>query len=169
MRMNISVPDGLKKRMDKVKDTNWSALACRAFESHLAEIAAGKEFRMSTDDVVVRLRASREKEESADSAAGRKAGVEWAQRRATAKQLEVLEKSQDPVHDWYFGVGSSAYSEAEQFYFLIAPDDKGDRSAACLFWDRELGDDALDKADAAFVQGFAEGAVEVWAEVSDKL
>jgi len=41
MRMNISVPDGLRKRMDKLKqDVNWSALACGAFESHLAEVAA---------------------------------------------------------------------------------------------------------------------------------
>jgi hypothetical protein len=39
-RANISIPDDLRHRMDEVEGEriNWSALACQAFESKLAEI-----------------------------------------------------------------------------------------------------------------------------------
>jgi len=30
--MNISVPEGLKRRMDEHREINWSALACKTFE-----------------------------------------------------------------------------------------------------------------------------------------
>ena len=43
VRMNISIPTRLKRRMDKVKvDVNWSATACRAFEDAIAEIETAK-------------------------------------------------------------------------------------------------------------------------------
>ena len=55
-RTTISVPLELKKRMDKVKeDVNWSALACRAFEQKLAEVASKKENK-TMNDVITRLR-----------------------------------------------------------------------------------------------------------------
>jgi hypothetical protein len=34
-RMNISVPDSVKRRMDGFPNENWSQVAVRAFESHL--------------------------------------------------------------------------------------------------------------------------------------
>jgi len=39
IRTTISVPRELKGRMDKVKEgVNWSALACQAFQTKLAEL-----------------------------------------------------------------------------------------------------------------------------------
>ena len=48
-----------KERMNAAgKGTNWSAVACRAFEARLAEIAAAKK-KKDIEDVVQRLRGSR--------------------------------------------------------------------------------------------------------------
>jgi len=33
--MNISVPEGLKRRMDEHREINWSALACKTFERQI--------------------------------------------------------------------------------------------------------------------------------------
>jgi hypothetical protein len=38
--MTIYVPDALRRRMDAAAGTNWSSLACRAFEARLAELDA---------------------------------------------------------------------------------------------------------------------------------
>jgi hypothetical protein len=58
-RTTISISADLKRRIDKAgEDVNWSAIAARAFESKLADIAAKKE-KKNMDDVIQRLRASR--------------------------------------------------------------------------------------------------------------
>ncbi len=168
MRMTISVPDPLKERMTALKQKpNWSALACRAFTAHLAQVEGKKEKR-DMDAVIARLRDSRLESAEATQADGFSAGQTWASGLATADQLQRLAEARDPVHGWYVGVGSSAYGAGEQVYFLIEPEDDGDRSAAEEFWKNALdGDDMPD--DDSFVQGFAEGACAIWYEVSDQL
>jgi hypothetical protein len=74
MRTSISVPLALKKRMDAAKEQiNWSAIACRAFEEKLAEIASRKR-RKTLDDVIQRLRGSKQKEEDEQYKIGYEAG-----------------------------------------------------------------------------------------------
>ena len=58
VRMNISLSQGLKRRMGVMKDeVNWSAIAARAFEEKLAAIATAKE-KKSMDDVEAPLPSS---------------------------------------------------------------------------------------------------------------
>ena len=57
----------------------------------------------------------------------------------------------------------SAYSATESLFFAIDPELERDRSAASEFW--EPYGETPDK----FVQGFAEGALDIWAEVESQL
>src|SRR4051812_42604235 len=122
MRMTISVPEELKRQMNKVEGVNWSAIASRAFRQEVAARAV-KKGQVSMDDVINRLRASAEVEGERQSSEGEEAGRHWAMKEATAAQLKRLAAGRDPVHEWGFNNGiPSAYGAAEYFYFLIEPD-----------------------------------------------
>ncbi len=36
--LSVSVPDGLKRKMNKMEEVNWSAVARRAFEEKVSDI-----------------------------------------------------------------------------------------------------------------------------------
>lgn len=174
-RTTISVPRPLKEQMETVTESvNWSALACRAFEAKLAEIAAKKE-RKDMDDVVTRLRASKHRVEDEHYHEGEKAGREWAEAYAEADELANLERWQARLgHDFDVIFSDdltwrSAYSSAELVAFAAWPEKDEDRSAAEMFWEEALGDDAKLADDAQFVKGFVQGAIELWDQVKDKL
>lgn len=169
MRMNISVPDDLKNRMNKTgENVNWSAEACRAFEDKLAELAAKKE-RKTMADVITRLRASKRKTDDRSVVEGRAMGREWAGERAEAKELETLESTFSNSDSWYDQNESSAYSPGELLYFSIYPEMEGDRAGAEAFWQAICGDDTSPMNSASFVNGFIEGALELWEEVKPNI
>jgi hypothetical protein len=170
-RTTITVPLNLKKRMDAVKeDVNWSALACRAFEAKLGEIAsrkAGKDMK----DVVERLRASKRSGEAQSYKEGEVAGREWAKQEAEAGDLERLDRVRaERGLDWgklFHDPGTFALPATQWVYFHMYPENRGDRSAVKEFWESALGDER--EVDDLFVKGFCDGALEVWAEVRDQL
>lgn len=164
-RMCISVPDDLKKRINRArKAVNWSALACEAFERKLGEIAERKA-RKTMSDVVQRLRASEIAEAPQSHQRGYDDGRIWAQNHATAKQLRRLAESRAAETDWR--VGSSAYSNGACFYFIIDPDNSPDRRLGDEFTERYMADGMANDGD--YVNGFTEGALDVWEEVRDQL
>ena len=167
MRMNISVSDELKARMDKVECVNWSAIACQAFSEKLATLLAGKVKNMQ--DVIQRLKASKQMTDNDTAKRGFAEGQDWAKQHAEAIQLKQLSEARDRNHDWSFDVGGSAYGPAERFFFIIDPAADGDREQAVDFWQQILGDDAEQLTESEFVQAFAEGAMNIWAQVEDKL
>jgi hypothetical protein len=177
-RTTITVPQDLKRRMDAMKEqVNWSALACRAFEEKLAEIASKKE-RKTMDDVIQRLRVSKQQMESEDLKAGEQAGRYWAQNRASARELENLERFLDRLdhepsygrNEFFSDYGSSGYSTAEHLYFELYPEDNQILDGAKEFWEGALGEEGQHHlASDDFLRGFAEGAEAVWLEVKDKL
>lgn len=176
MRMNISVPDTLKQRMDSLPDEhkpNWSALAVRAFENYLAELAT-KRKADDMESVIDRLRASAREEDDQDTKAGRDAGQRWAKQSAEAVELRRLETAIDPQLEGGWGFVDSEYSayhSAEAFVFIIDPDNEGVRGVVGLFWQGQVDEEkyALEYPSSAFVQGFAEGAMEVWQQVKESL
>jgi hypothetical protein len=90
-RMSISVPEDLKSRMIAEGDgVNWSALACRAFEHKLGELAGRKEV-MTLESAVQRLRASKAAKLHPAFKHGVEAGRAWAMGKAGADDLERLE------------------------------------------------------------------------------
>ncbi len=178
MRMNISVPDRLKKRMDALVDedkANWSALAVAAFEQYLAELADNRKER-NMSSVIDRLRGTMRKRENADTTAGRKAGREWAELTATAAKLRRLDEAQSSKVDWGFFKDIPHRSAAQRFVYVTDPEQDGNSAAPMDFWadicdPLNLWTNQMKNhnPDPAFVQGFAEGAMEVWNSVKDEI
>ena len=172
-RTTISISGELKKRMDAAgEDVNWSAVASRAFEAELFEIAA-KKGRPPMADVVQRLKASMEQAEERQYHEGKEVGRGWAESDAEADELIRLERIYNRSGtDWsrLFDTGQGvAYGASERVYFWIDPDNDGDRHAAASFWEGALGDDVKKAQDDSFVRGFCEGALELWDEVKGQL
>lgn len=173
-RTTISIPQDLKTRMDKAgEEVNWSAIAARAFEDKLGEIASRKE-RLTMADAIERLRASKRRGESASYQKGEKAGMEWAKDSADVKDLQALEdtREQTGVHwDVYFeNDDRSAWGPGELLAFIMVPGDDRDRRDAGEWLESVLGEDSDELAmDGAFIRGFADGALAFWGEVKDQL
>src|SRR5262245_44142757 len=138
-RINVSISDDLKCRMDEVEDegVNWSALAAQAFESKLAELVAQRGTR-NMREVIARLRAAKHKDRHVASARGRVAGIAWASNLAEPEHLEALaELMESGGEDYFADDPDQDYPPAERFYYeVIEPDQEGDRSAALRWWSR---------------------------------
>jgi hypothetical protein len=169
-RMTITVPFELRARIEAVdQDINWSAVAARAFQDKLAEIAA-KKVRKEMSDVIQRLRASKRRAEDEESQQGYEDGRQWAEDRAEAEQLERLD---DLVRgsDWdRFFDGDSAYSWGDHLVWVMDADEHGGRYRTKEFWETVAGDnDYKLSSNEAYIRGFADGALSVWDAVKDKL
>ena len=102
-RRTISIPPDLDARMSKVDGENWSAIACNAFEARLGQIALQKKEK-NMDDVVSRLRASKQENDSALYAEGYELGTDWAKSTASAAQLKRLAKFRESLsHQAQYG------------------------------------------------------------------
>src|SRR5262245_60643039 len=92
VRTNVSLPRGLKARMDAVKvPVNWSAVAAEAFERKLLELESRREVG-NMDEVLARLKAAAALDGKEDYQEGRVAGEAWAKEGARPKQLRGLEQ-----------------------------------------------------------------------------
>ena len=114
-RTTITVPADLKARMDQVKQpVNWSALACRAFEHKLAELITEKGTR-NMSDVILRLRASKQRLDSELYKEGKGNGEAWAKDEAEAEELQALADARyEAQDDWrdYLVRGGELYGGA---------------------------------------------------------
>jgi hypothetical protein len=175
-RTTISVPPELKEQMEAVEiSVNWSALACRAFEDKLAEIAAHKE-KKDMNDIVARLRASKRQSEDEHYKEGFEAGREWAGDTAEAEDLQRLERwasetrQRYPGWDRLFTIGDGTDTPVSYLVVKAAWSEEDiDGYSYENFWEQALGDNTLAKDDPSFVKGFVEGALALWDEVKDQL
>src|SRR5262249_34830315 len=87
IRTTISIPQDLMARMQEAKGVNWSAVAARAFEEQLNEIARARKEK-TMDDAILRLRAAKRCLDDEDYREGHKAGQAWACEHAEPKELE---------------------------------------------------------------------------------
>lgn len=171
--ISVYVNDDLKRRMDAEKDENWSKLASASFNKKLAELIQRKTVN-DMEAAIQRLRASRNEYEEMINAEGFEAGKEWAERYADFGQLKRLcefgeRLESEPVYGWEFFFGedsNNAYCASERLVFEIEGEEP-DRNLASDFWDAALGNEDLPEAD--FARAFAEGAIEFFKRVSDKL
>lgn len=146
VRTSISMPADLKNRMDKTKEPiNWSGLACDAFESKLAEIAAHKEKKTMTD-VLERLRQSKKDLEGDRYKEGREWGKSWVTHHADAEQLQrIAREAECNQGDW-----EGCFNG--EFESIVDPD-----------MNLQIDDDLIN--DPEFVRGFVDAALEVWSQV----
>lgn len=177
VRMTISVPQDLKVRMDHVKEpVNWSATACQAFQTKLAEFERAN---MDADMIstVERLRSSKDRRADPQYARGLAAGQAWAKHQAAAIELQRLAQARARFSelDWMLQFVTTAMSgrPLEPNALLVHwlhPEFAGDEREAKQFWTTVLGRDAKTIVQApSFVHGFADGALSVWHAVKDQL
>src|SRR5438094_610841 len=103
VRMNISVPDTLKARMDLIVEAvNWSALACLAFEDKIAEIATRKE-KKTMQDVIDRLKVSHRANLDALTTEGLECGRQWAMHKASAVELRRIKEQKELLSPMEWG------------------------------------------------------------------
>lgn len=175
-RTTISIPGDLKRRMDKAGDlVNWSAVASLAFEAKLGEIATKKE-KKNMDDVIARLRKSKQETASDRYKEGVAIGEEWVKDHAEASELQRLEREWEASKRtaderlWLETHENSAYTAAELLPNAIrGQGERTDRDLAVEFWATLLGDDTEATDDPDFLRGFIEGALELWQSVKTKL
>lgn len=147
-RMNISIPDELKARMETVAadDSNWSRIAAAAFEDEVAR----KERLAGLTGVKARLAAEQDEDEARVKARGREAGVAWARDRARPIMLRRLQRAVERLdgENW----PSGAY---------LAEAISGDTHSTL---GDILGFDEPDEIEIEFgwLDGFVEGAMEVF-------
>lgn len=171
-RITITLTGDLKERMQAVtEDVNWSAVASRAFESKLAEIAARKG-KIEMSDVIQKFRAQAQEDSSDMYQAGFECGQEWAKspNGASRKQLVRLEKRREKVGEyWSEEFCNEEGSPCEDFYRVI--ETEFDRYACKEFWNFAIGEDQVEEFEnnPDAVQGFADGALDVWFEVKHQI
>ena len=194
-RTTITVPRDLKRRMRAFHGSvNWSAVACRAFSEKVDELSLSEKAQ-SMDDVVSRLK--RLKAELSEGEAykhGHAAGRDWAMNQALPDQLERIESFRNSTADneWLATFRTRKGARDLALSILGKPLDGGDEEhprrrpgrkrrrrldaserhehrgrPAVQFW-RSLVEPG-DVTDTDYFRGFAEGAIEVWRDVRDRL
>jgi hypothetical protein len=167
-RTTITVPVGLKARMDAVEEeVNWSAVAAQAFEQRLAQIIQQKG-PTNVDDVVKRLRASKKRVANWQYQQGLKKGAEWARRQADVDELERLKREFGRGWDQPFLDSAGGDTVAFFVAFNIVGDDEAEGHEAMV---REYGERIFGSEHPAceYVKGFVEGAVKVWQSVEERV
>jgi hypothetical protein len=167
-RTTISVPKDLKARMDAAGgEVNWSAVAVRAFEERLAEIASKKQ-EQTMDDVIQRLRASKMRGDDEAYRQGEEAGRSWAGRYAEAHELKRLADLYEEAQasrrwDWVEG---DALGIANHVLARMQGERSISRTESEEFWDQCLGERY---PEGSLLEGFVAGASGLWGEVRDRL
>jgi len=113
--MNISVPDELKERMDKLKGSapvNWSRVAAQAFD---LEVRSRTLEVTEMAEAIERLRAKREQYEQKVRAEGVEAGKMWALQKADWEDIvAVVAMSDDAsVNDLYHVLSDQCFGEED--------------------------------------------------------
>lgn len=161
-KINVYVSEDLRRRMDKAKDVNWSRAASQAFEAELAEIAARK-VRKNMDDIVTRLRVSKQECETQDEKRGRDAGERWARNMAEWDELERVVDFADKM---------SPYEEnpnVRQLYSVITDESDPEN------WDRDSFVELCElwwhsqNPTGEFLWGFCNGATTVYNAVVNEV
>jgi hypothetical protein len=135
---------------------NWSALAQAAFKEAILNLAVRKE-TATMDDVIKRLRASKQAYDGVEAEAGFAAGERWAKEDAEYGELKrVADAARDP----------RLVISAASLVQLIDPHNNMGSHDWASFWESaEAGDRPTDE----WLSGFAEGAASIYWQVKDQL
>ncbi|MDD5461853.1 MAG: hypothetical protein PHG00_09500 [Methylococcales bacterium] len=140
-RINISISDELKARMDNHPRVNWSQTASELFLNKINEIESSIEVKNMTD-AIVRLKASKAKFTDETKEQGYGYGLEWAMETADYEELLRIQKAveeqgaPDNLRDLERLITNDMYN-----IYILSP---------------QIGID-----DPAFIDGFIEAALEV--------
>jgi hypothetical protein len=157
-KVNLYVSDDLKARMDDTGEAvNWSAVAQRAFREAISTHQIRKD-RSDMEHVVERLRASKERYEERQLAAGNEVGTKWAKTQAEFFELVAVANFDPDAHDGEL--------DRDTLQWVIDPDGETGPREWAEFWETHYG---RGKPSDAFIRGFIEGATEVYDAVAEQL
>jgi len=157
-RVNVSVPDEMKERMDALADrVNWSEAARAAFEREIT--AASMPDDPDIDQVVERLRKSKADSWQANLKKAREEGREWAKKRASYNQLKEVVRLKFTGRGYWKQFDEATFEEESGDWGGYFSDRYGERP----------GEEPVPMPPDEFVEAFVEGARDVWHEVADKI
>lgn len=180
VRMNISVSADLKSEMDNQgSSVNWSAVASRAFRRQLDRIRKNEE-EDEMEDVVKRLRQSREyRSANSDSAHSEsyELGRDYAMNRAEVVELEHIRDHRCVPGGWEVGDDQQINLEfSRELYGVPAfgPYELHGRIRFDDFRDRLRGELDLEEFESKMSSSpcrtaFLRGAMAVWKEVKKRV
>lgn len=168
IRTNISVPAPLKRRMEKVREVNWSAVAVAAFEAKLASIDQEKK-GLDMESVRERLKASKEEHESDSFNQGLDDGELWAKETAEYPELKRLVKLRDKEGEQFDHLFLDHTRDGMKFHEWLASKILGKdvvdeyEARECL-WEPAFGEDECENMveDLEALKGFCYGAIDVF-------
>lgn len=156
-RLNISVPDELKARMDDI-NTNWSAIASEAFELEVRK--RERIVEMNHAQIAGRLKASYQQEAAKYFDKGHENGAKWAALEADAAELMFLENRTSSADGGQFlrrgdyeDTPFEEYGDVETFLEVVLSISDGTVNLPAPIW----------------FEGFVAGALEVWASVKEEV
>lgn len=157
MRINLSLPNDLKKAMDLVpQPVNWSAVAAEAFRLHLEKLKPRGS--SETTQMAERLRGELSWEKELESEA-EKCGRSFAARIAFPAELRRLSNCRF--------CKTTPESAALRFFDLIEPETAGNEFGAAQFWELVTGKAGF--PDDEYVNDFASGAIRLWKNAKAEL
>ena len=142
--IHVQIPDALRRRMDEAGAEDWSAIAQRAFESHLERMAVRTKAAPQMSAAVDRLQASKARYDDRQKSDGYGFGYAWARDRAE-------------FHDLHRVVDAPNYRSAADAVRMTRGFSQRD----------EFGDTALPSDE--MWEGFVDGATDLYNDVVDKL
>lgn len=168
--VTFQVPKTLKHKME-ADQRDWSVVVRQAIEAQLALSSTSLPLP-AEDEVLQRLRQSRDEYEKNVFDAGQKAGIEWVS-MGNFSQLRRFERlwneTQDQWSLWCTTDGSN-YSASQYFFFAIEPTLNGEWREAQEFWERLLGESNCEQSlEDEFLRGFMTAAMERWEALQSKL
>jgi hypothetical protein len=156
-KLNLYLSDDLKADMDAVSDLepNWSAVAQEAFRLECQRLTNRKRSKGAMNEVIERLRKSKQMVENADAVEGHAAGRIWAMHKAQYNELKY-------AAEW-----TSDRCESDYWACFNPTGEEWSKREALEFWENVRSVDGY--PSDAFVVAFAEAAEEVWDEVSQEI
>jgi hypothetical protein len=188
VRTTITVPHSLKRRMERVRTVNWSAVACQAFEAKLSELSKREGERAmpdtpSMDDAFERLRRLKNLPEKSrdprDFEEGFQWGRRWAMATATPQELGRLETLNEQVApQWPLLDPRGGKDMMKKIALAVTAAELPPRreirrgaipSALREFWPVKVGLPEKPHDCLSFARGFCEGALGFWNEAKDRI
>jgi hypothetical protein len=142
--IHVTVPDALKRRMDGAGEQDWSAVAQRAFESHLQRMEAGATAGAQPGAAAEKLRSGKPSYEEVQKNAGYEHGYAWARDRAHFHDLQTMVDAPDYRSAANVVRRSEGFSQRDEFGDTSLPSEE--------MW-----------------EGFIDGATALYNEVADDL
>ena len=161
--MTIYVRDDLKREMYQAEQGQvWSGIAQQAFAAYLTQLRARKD-DSTMQDVIERMRASKEASIRQDYKNGCDAGVKWA--KGNAEYGELKRAAQADIRTIEDGEDEDAFPAGALYAVIMG--EYGTPSDVEDFIENAFGE--RHNPTAAECRGFLAGAETVWDEIKDHL